>query len=394
MGYVIDRIRTDQGKARPWLLLAAPLLMITGALLFLVPTSSTTVKVIWVMVSYNLFYSFAFTIYNMSHSLMVPLSTRELKDRGELSVINNIATVMITGILVALIFPMIILPKIGVNQSAWITLMCFLSILALPFTLIEYYFTKERVTNEAEEEVPPVNYKEQLKVIFTDKFWVVIMMYSFIYTLGNNLKNISLIYFCNYVLGTYNDGVTQTMVSVIGGIPMGIGIFAVWPLAKKFGKKNVTVAGFVLYAMGSAICLIAPTNMTVVLAGQFIKSVGGLPCGYIFMALFADVLDHVEWKCGYRCDGVSMSVYSIILTVCSGLGVGIFNYLLSASNYMAPVFDKLTGETIAFAQNTATKNVFIFCFVGFEIITGIIAVIYCLLKMWKKSLPKNKKRLK
>ena len=28
-----------------------------------------------------------------------------------------------------------------------------------------------------------------------------------------------LVYFCNYVLGTYNDGVTQTMVSAIGGIP-------------------------------------------------------------------------------------------------------------------------------------------------------------------------------
>ena len=41
------------------------------------------------------------------------------------------------------------------------------------------------------------------------------------------------------------------LVSVIGGIPMGIGIFAVWPLAKKFGKRNVTMAGFILYAIGS-----------------------------------------------------------------------------------------------------------------------------------------------
>ena len=38
---------------------------------------------------------------------------------------------------------------------------------------------------------------------------------------------------------------TQTLLSVIGGIPMGIGIFAVWPLAKKFGKRNVTMWGFV-----------------------------------------------------------------------------------------------------------------------------------------------------
>ena len=73
-------------------------------------------------------------------------------------------------------------------------------------------------------------------------------VYFLIYTIGSTLKNTALVYYCNYVLGTYNDGVTQMLISVIGGIPMGIGIFAVWPLAKRFGKKNVSVAGFILYA--------------------------------------------------------------------------------------------------------------------------------------------------
>ena len=59
MGYVIDRTHTAQGKARPWLLLSAPLLTVTGILLFTVPSASETVQVIWVMVSYNLFYSFS-----------------------------------------------------------------------------------------------------------------------------------------------------------------------------------------------------------------------------------------------------------------------------------------------------------------------------------------------
>ena len=48
------------------------------------------------------------------------------------------------------------------------------------------------------------------------------------------------------------------MVSVIGGIPMGIGIFAVWTLAKRFGKRNVTLGGFILYAIGGISCWINP----------------------------------------------------------------------------------------------------------------------------------------
>ena len=91
------------------------------------------------------------------------------------------------------------------------------------------------------------------------------------------IKNVSLVYFCSYILDTYNDGFTQTMLSGIGGIPMGIGIFAVWLLVRKFGKRNVTLAGFLLYALGSAVCWAFPTNMTVMLIGQFIKNTGGCP---------------------------------------------------------------------------------------------------------------------
>ncbi|MBQ6293914.1 MAG: MFS transporter [Lachnospiraceae bacterium] len=150
MGQVIDRTKTKEGKARPWLLLSAFLLPVTGILLFTVPSANETVQVIWVMLSYNLFYSFAYTIFNMSHGLMVPLSTRDITARGGLSVFNQITTIMMSGILVALVFPMLIMPAIGADKSKWIFLMSILSILALPLTLMEYFFTKERITEEAE----------------------------------------------------------------------------------------------------------------------------------------------------------------------------------------------------------------------------------------------------
>ncbi len=330
MGQIIDHTHTKQGKARPWLLLSAILMPVTGILLFTVPNGSETVQVIWVMLSYNLFYSFAFTIYNMSHNLMVPLSTRNTEQRGGLSVFNNISNIMITGMIVALVFPMLVLPALGVNKSSWTMVMCILSILALPLTLIEYYFTRERVTEETQDQPQQaVPMQKQFKVLISDPFWVAIIAYYLVYTLCAGFKNIALVYFCNYVLGTYNDGITQTLVSALGGIPMGIGIFAVWPLAKKFGKRNVTMAGFVIFAIGSGICLINPHNMVIVLIGQFIKNIGGLPCAYVFMALFADVLDHIEWKCDFRCDGLSTSVVTIITTVSVGICSGIFNLLLA-----------------------------------------------------------------
>ena len=374
-GYMIDRTKTKQGKARPWLLLSAPLVAITGVLLFTVPQASEGVQVVWIMLSYNLFYSFAYTIFNMSHGLMVPLSTRNTTERGGLSVFNQIATIMMSGILVALVFPMVIMPMLGVDKAKWIFVMGLLSIITLPLILLEYYFTKERVTEEAQDaEGTKIPFKTQLKIVFTDKYLLIVFAYFLIYTFGMSMKNLGLVYYCNYVLGTYNDGITQMLVSVIGGVPMGIGIFAVWPLAKKFGKRNVTLWGFVLYALGSLICWIVPTNMVVVLIGQFIKNVGGLPCAYVFMALFADTLDHLEWKSGIRCDGISMSVYNIIACAMVGIVTGIFNGLLAGAGYIAPELDAL-GYTVASAQPEAVTGVITFAFVGLEVFTGIALAI-------------------
>lgn len=372
MGYIIDRTKTKQGKARPWILLSAPLLFITGILLFTVPTANETVQVIWVMLSYNLFYSFAYTIFNMSHNLMVPLSTRNTLQRGGLSVFNQIATIMMSGILVALVFPMAIRPLMGVDKVNWIVVMGILSAIALPLTLLEYYFTKERVTEEqaASGEEKKIPFLTQLKIVLTDKYMIVMFVYFFIYTFASSLKNLGLVYYCDNVLGTYNDGITQMLVSVIGGVPMGIGIFAVWPLAKKIGKRNLTLLGFILYALGSAICWMVPENLVIVLIGQFIKNIGGLPCAYVFMALFADGLDHIEWKSGIRCDGTAMSVYNIIAVAIVGVATAVFNAMLAGAGYVAP--EIIDGVTVAYEQAQAVKDVITFAFVGLEAITGLV----------------------
>jgi GPH family glycoside/pentoside/hexuronide:cation symporter len=282
---------------------------------------------------------------------------------------------MMSGILVALVMPMVLMPMLGANKGNWIILMSIISIIALPLTLLEYYFTKERVTLEEQNaaETEEVPFVKQLKAIFTDKFMLLIYAYFLIYTAGSCIKNVSLVYFCNYVLGTYNDGITQTLISAIGGIPMGIGIFAVWPLAKKFGKRNVTLFGFILYAIGGAICWMFPTDMTMMLIGQFIKNTGGLPCAYVFMALFADVLDHLEWKTAFRADGLAMSAYNIIAVAMVGICTGIFNGLISAAGYVAP--EIVNGVTVAAAQTDAVKNVITLGFVGFEVFTGVILAV-------------------
>ena len=88
---------------------------------------------------------------------------------------------MVTGVMVSLIFPMIIMPALKVDKNLWLIAMSVIALIALPLTLVEYYYTRERVSEESfgKETVKRIPYKLQLKAIFTDKYMLIIFAYFF-----------------------------------------------------------------------------------------------------------------------------------------------------------------------------------------------------------------------
>lgn len=377
-GWVIDHTQSRHGKARPWLLISGPLLVISSILLFTVPRASTAVQVAWVTISYNLYFSVAFTMYNISHNLMVPLSTRNSKQRDTLSVLSSMGVSLVPGIVVAMIIPTFVLPVIGIDQGKWMTVMSILSILALPAVMLEYYFTRERVTEESQGqsgELTVISTRDQIRGCLKSRYWVAIMLIMIVYNLYNNFQATSIIYYANWVLGTYNDGVTLTMMNMIGQTPLGIGIIALWPMVRRFGKRNVMIGGFALGIGGCVISLLQVKNMVVVLIGLIFKSIGTIPITYILVSMLADALDHVEWVNGFRCDGFSTSIQSVILTIMTGVSAGLFNLGLSVTGYIAP---QGTAEEMAgivqspAAQNLFSWGLFLFPAIGFGIMIAIL----------------------
>ncbi|MCM1193121.1 MAG: MFS transporter [Lachnospiraceae bacterium] len=390
MGQIIDNTKTKQGRARPWLLVGAPIIVIAAILSFSIPKANPTVQAVWIMFSYNLYYSIGYTIYYMSHNMLVPLSTRNAKQRDGVAMLSNMALSIIPGMFVAMLFPALVLPALGVEPAKWRMLAIIFSLVALPCAFLEYYFTKERISEETseEEKVQGVSIGAQLKACLADKYWVIFMIAWIIIQLVTNIQNTSLIYYCNWVLGTYNDGVTQTIVSAIGNAPLGFGILIMWPLVGKFGKRNVMVVGLALAVVAGFAFCINPTSMGWVLGMLMIRAFGALPITYIVMAMLADALDHVEWKAGFRCDGFSMSVYTIIFTVTAGIAQGVFNFCLNAVGYVPPAAD---GSWVS--QSAAVQNFFVFGYQGLYAI-GMIVVLL-LFWFWKldKELPGIQKEI-
>lgn len=362
IGRWIEHTRTMQGKARPWLLFSGLLMAVCGVLLYAVPRASYQVQIAWVIVSYNLFFSLALSVYSLSHSLMLPLSTRNAEERDGLAMLTSTAVSIIPGALTTVLMPLLV-RKIGVGgpaQGAWLSVMSALSAVAVPAALLEYYFTLERVTAEKQNAAKPALFGRQLSICLKERCWVLLMMFTIVLQLGNALSSASMLYYCNWVLGSSieSGAECQIMVNVIGQAPLGLGVLVLWPTVRRFGKRKVIIGGFMLASIGSLIVLLGRSSTPCVLIGLLAKATGSLP-NYVMGALWAETIDRVEESCGFRADAVTASINSIVLAVTAGLGQ---TALLAGMN----IFDYITPQSAAqvISQPQLVQDFFAWCFAG------------------------------
>jgi Na+/melibiose symporter-like transporter len=127
------------------------------------------------------------------------------------------------------------------------------------------------------------------------------------------------------------------------------------PLARRFGKKAVAVAGFGLAALGTfAFYLLGPTQVVGMLVLTVLIAICYAPTIPLVWAIFADVADYSEWKIGRRFTGMVFATIGFALK--AGLALGSASFLW----IMAGVFDydtKLPGAPHAVAGFRACSGI-------------------------------------
>ncbi len=377
VGRLMDRSRTKAGKARPLLLVAIPLSILALLVLFVfspAPTESNhTLILILFAVGYNLWFAIAYPFYYTSHAALVNLSTRNSKDRSLLATISNatsLAAMGLTTMILPFFIGLLFVSENGVidqtaSLNAWKIFVIALVVITFLGIVIEYFFTRERVTEESfalakTETKKGVSLGKQAKVCFTDKFWIIMIVFFFLYQLGGMLKNVSQFYYCQSFFpqnGGYSKdagGFWSGQLAIYGAIPTALGMVIAWPLSNKIGKGRAILFGAILSAIGGAIGFIAPENFIVVTVSFMVKALGSTPAMYLSLALLADILDHQEAKHGFRTDGLTMTIYGAIMAGMTGIATGILNLALNANGYTAAMISDPTP-----ALQTAMKWIFI-----------------------------------
>ncbi len=344
VGQLIERTRALAGKARPWILLSALTMSVASVLMFIVPAEGSA-KMVWVAVAYNLYYAVAYPIYNTANSTLIPVSTRNSQQRGALASFTNMAGLGVMGV-GSMVFPLLVSFALKENQHLWFLTMVAVACFSAITIFLQFRFTRERVTEELLEQGGGRDHKTksgsmgaQLKAVTGEKWWWLVMLFYLGFQWSGAMKNGSMSFFCKWVLdnslfGSADAwGASQSLLGILGAIPMAVASVFVVPLSNRFGKRMVVFWGMVVGAAGGVIAGLGNGSIVPVAIGVALKCLGSAPAAYMILAMLADVIDHVEYQSGLRTDGLTMSIYSSVMVAATPICNSIFSAILNGSGY-------------------------------------------------------------
>jgi Na+/melibiose symporter-like transporter len=357
MGVMADRTHTRWGRFRPWVLFTA------------VP---------WAVVMYLAYR----TPSGWSPSSMVAyaLITNILHERASLNsfrfVAVNIAQFIVGG------FTLPLVAKFAGaghdRQRGWAMTMGLWAVLCLVLFIITFLTTRERIHPEAKQKSTP---RQDFGDLLSNGPWIAMFLltlvqFGIIAMRGGAMYN----YFHSYVdkgamydwlqavhltaapltSGTPAPGgllewlgyivhadrsdlassnvadVFNSIVNMIGTAVIIVVILLSPTLSRRLGKKTVTVVGFALTAVASAVFYLpGPTNIGAMILLSVLWSICYAPTIPLCWAMFADVADYSEWKNNRRATGIVFATIGFALKAGLSIGSASFLWLMSMYGYAA-----------------------------------------------------------
>lgn len=402
VGQLIERTRTKAGKARPWILLSALTLSVASVLMFIVPFKSEGARMVWVAIAYNLFYSVAYPIYNTANSTLVPVSTRDSQKRGALASFTNVAGLGVMGA-GSMVFPILVSFALKEDQRLWFVAMLAIAIFSALTIYLQFRFTRERVTEELMESggaaaegkaQKAVSMGAQLKAVTSEKMWWIAILFYMLFQWSGALKNGSMIYFCKWVMENGGNeaawGGYQSILAIMGAIPMAVAAVFVVPLANKYGKRIVIFVGMLVGVIGGVIAGLGGGELIPTAVGVALKCLGSSPAAYLILAMLADVIDHIEFRQGFRTDGLTMSIYSSVMVAGTPIMNAVLSAVLNASGYDQSASLAL-GKA---AQSVGTQVAIGSCYIWVETVCYALCAVLIFLFTVEKELKEEQKRRK
>lgn len=371
LGALIDRTNTRWGKARPWILFATPVVVISFILLFNIPAGlGTGTKEIYAFVMYFICLGVGFVGSNLAYHTLLSVITSNSKMRVSLTVIRTFFALVTTLVVNFVTIPVI--TANGGGQAGWTIISIVYGVISAFTFLIVFFGTKERIRGTIkQDDGSKLPLGKSLGILFRNPYFFLAFGFFLLNYVLTGTAGVG-VYYAKDVLGDPN---IYSFLGLVQLLPLIIGLWFMPAIIARFGKRKLILIGAVVTVLGCVISLIDPSSLTLVIVGGLVRAVGGIPAAAGLFALVADVVDYGEWKSGVRLDGMTYSAATAGQNFGAGLGVALVGWLLAAGAY--------NGQVSTQPASAVSMEVFLYLWLPL-IISVLMGVI-----IWFLNIDKN-----
>jgi GPH family glycoside/pentoside/hexuronide:cation symporter len=373
IGALSDRTRTRWGNFRPWVLWTAVPFGVIFWLVYVTPDVGPQGKLIYAYLTYTLV-MMLYSANNTPYSALMGVMTPDAGERSSLAGYRFVGALIGQFIIQALPLPLV--AKFGEGNSArgWAVTMAIFGALIIVLNLITFASTRERVQPRPGERHP---LSDDLKDVFTCRPWLLMFILTLLVFTMLVVRGSSSNYFFAYYLdqgrikeflgqvglagigtgpvtgwkaaldglgllvkpdGSNAAAVGLSLFFVLGSIVQIVGIMFSKPLADRFGKKAVFIAGVSVTTLATlGVFLVGPTSIGLLFWLGILWAVGWGPTVPLLWVMIADVADYSEWKTSRRATGFMYAGILFALKAGLSLGGALSAWVIDAYGYVPNV---------------------------------------------------------
>ena len=356
MGNIVDHTAPGKEKYRPWLLKAGIPAGIMMIIMFTVPKGTPALQIVYALLTNILFSAIIYTALAIPYGALMTVRTNSQEERGIMGTFRAGAGYVSGFILAVCIIP--ITNLLGGDQMGWVKFGVILGAVSILASLICYKTSRETATAagtevaaEDIEEEEPIPFKEAIRKLLHNKYWVIVLVVNLLACIIYALSSAAGTYYCKWIFG--NDNLVGIL-GAVGLVPTVIGFLLVGPMVKKLGVIKTLLVSFAIGIIGNVLMIFLHNNFTAYMILGCFTTFSTIPMMCLTGVMTSMSIDFNEYKYGVRMVATTNSASSFGGKVGSGIGGSLIGWILALVSYDA---------TLQVAPQTTKMAIYGFSFV-------------------------------
>ena len=349
MGALMDKVFANHsnknGKFRPWLLRATPLLAVTFIALFIVPTFFEGVTLLVVLFMCKILYEAAYTMFNIPMgSLLSAMSTTDA-ERASLSSARGVGS-MFGNMIPAMLAPIILNMYKTQDSTPYAITAVICAGIGFVICLLHYFMTEERTTVGENVKADDIKFSDILDVVKKNRPFVALCIHGIcICTMQYVAQTLSIYMYSSVFHNTAYQSIGTALSS-----PIMIGSMIAVPfMCKKLGLMKVI--RYSLLIGGGIYAILFGMHMVMDVHPLIHSVISGLGMGMGMVSiqmqwgLVGEAIDYNELVTGKRTEGSIYGTFNLSRRIGQTIGQGFAIYALGWIGYNGAV-EFQTASTI------------------------------------------------